>query len=307
MHATAPAASINPAAQAVVVARVTTRQARHRPAMRSILRSLDSGTLLALGFLVLVHVVMVFGPLAVRTSPEEINPASVFAPPSGEHLLGTDEAGRDVLSRLLHGGRVTLSVALAAMLISVTAGTLIGGISGYFGGAIGGVLMRITDGMMALPTFFLLLVVTALYRSGQTTLIVVIGLTAWMGVARVIRSEFLRWRSREFIEAARCVGASHWRIMLKHLLPQAVPSMSVAASIGVSVAILTESGLSYLGLGIPPPDASWGNLLLNAQTYLYRDPFLAVYPGVMILLVVLAYNFLGDGLREALDPETSRE
>jgi len=134
----------------------------------------------------------------------------------------------------------------------------------------------------------------------------VIGLTSWMGVARVIRSEFLRWREREFVEAARCVGAGHARIMFRHLLPQAIPSLSVAATIGVSVAILTESGLSYLGLGIPPPAASWGNLLLNAQTYLYRDPLLAVYPGVFILLVVLAYNFFGDGLREWVDPEAAR-
>jgi peptide/nickel transport system permease protein len=305
MDATAPA-SMGSAALPVAAAYATVRQARRRRAGRGVLASLDSSTLLALGFLVMVHVVVAFGPLLVRTSPEEINPATVFAAPSAEHLLGTDEAGRDVLARLFQGGRVTLSVALAAMVISVTAGTLVGGISGYFGGPVGGVLMRITDGMMALPTFFLLLVVTALFGSGGTTLTAVIGLTAWMGVARVIRSEFLRWRSREFIDAARCVGAGHWRIMQRHLLPQAIPSMSVAATIGVSVAILTESGLSYLGLGIPAPDASWGNLLLNAQTYLYRDALLAVYPGIMILLVVLAYNFLGDGLREALDPETSR-
>lgn len=270
------------------------------------LSSLDAATWLALGFLVVVHVLVAFGPLVVRTSPEEINPMTVFAAPSAEHPLGTDETGRDVLARLFQGGRVSLSVGLAAMVISLTLGTLVGAASGYFGGRVDNVLMRLTDGAMALPTFFLLLIITTLFGGGETTLIVVIGLTAWMGVARVIRSEFLRWGSRDFVEAARCLGATHARIIVWHLLPQAIPSISVAATIGVSVAILTESGFSYLGLGIPPPDASWGNLLLNAQNYLYRDPLLAVYPGALILLVVLAFNFLGDGLRELLDPRSVR-
>jgi peptide/nickel transport system permease protein len=261
--------------------------------------------LVALSFLFLVHATVLFGPLAVRTSSRDIDPANVFAQPSTAHLLGTDEAGRDVLARLFEGGRVSLTVALAAMALAVTAGTLIGATSGYFGGGVDNVLMRLTDGMMALPTFFLLLVVTAIFGAGAVMLTVIIGLTAWMGVARVVRSEFLRWRNREFVEAARCLGAGHMRIMVRHLLPQAVPSLCVAATIGVSVAMLTESGLSYLGLGIVPPAASWGNLLMNAQKYLYRDPLLAIFPGALILCVVLAYNFLGDGLREALDPETA--
>jgi peptide/nickel transport system permease protein len=277
-------------------------QTRERTRKRS---KLPATGAIALSFLVLVHGTVVFGPMVVRTSSRDIDPAHVFAPPSPSHLLGTDEAGRDVLARLFEGGRLSLSVALAAMLIAVTAGTFVGGMSGYFGRGLDNVLMRLTDGMMALPTFFLLLVVTALFGGGPFMLTLIIGLTAWMGVARVIRSEFLRWRSHDFVDAARCLGASHRRIMLRHLLPHAVPSLCVAATIGVSVAILTESGLSYLGLGIVPPAASWGNLLLNAQKYLYRDPLLAVYPGVLILSVVLAYNFLGDGLREALDPETA--
>jgi peptide/nickel transport system permease protein len=273
--------------------------ARNRP-------SLPTAGLVALGFLLLVHLTVALGPIVVRVSPTAIDPRSVFAPPSPSHLLGTDEAGRDVLARLLDGGRLSLSVALTAMLIALIAGTLVGGVSGYFGGGLDNVLMRLTDGVMALPTFFLLLVVTALFGGGATMLTVIIGLTAWMGVARVVRSEFLRWRSREFVEAARCLGSGHIRIMVRHLLPQAVPSLCVAATIGVSVAMLTESGLSYLGLGIVPPAASWGNLLMNAQKYLYRDPLLAVYPGILILLVVLAYNFLGDGLREIFDPAATR-
>jgi peptide/nickel transport system permease protein len=211
-----------------------------------------------------------------------------------------------MLARVMAGGRVSLGIGLAAMLVAVSLGTLVGGLCGYFGGLVDSILMRLTDAMMALPAFFVLLVIAALFGSGVGMLVIVIGLTSWMGVARVIRSEFLRWREREFVEAARCIGAGHARIMFRHLLPQAIPSLSVAATIGVSVAILTESGLSYLGLGIPPPDASWGNLLLNAQTYMYRDPLLAVYPGLLILLVVLAYNFFGDGLREWVDPEIAR-
>ena len=165
--------------------------------------------------------------------------------------------------------------------------------------------MRVTDALMALPTFFLLLIVLAIFGGGAITLTIVIGLTSWMGVARLVRSEFLRWREREFVEAARALGASDRRIIAHHLLPQAVPSIIVASTLGVAAAILTEAAMSYLGLGIAPPAASWGSLLLNAQNYLYAAPRLAVFPGLMILLTVLAYNSLGDGLRDALDPEMS--
>jgi peptide/nickel transport system permease protein len=266
----------------------------------------DHASLVSLAFLAIVHAAVLFGPLLFRTSPEEVNPADTFSAPSDRHWLGTDEAGRDVLVRVIHGGRVSLGIGLAAVAIAITLGSLVGALSGYFSGVVDNVLMRLTDALIALPTFFLLLIVLALFGGGVTTLTLVIGLTSWMGVARLVRSEFIRWRSREFVEAARCIGAGHGRIIVQHLLPQAVPSIIVASTLGVAAAILTEAAMSYLGLGIAPPMASWGNLLMNSQRYLYQAPYLAVFPGVLILLTVLAYNFMGDGLREALDPETAR-
>jgi peptide/nickel transport system permease protein len=261
--------------------------------------------LASLVFLVAIHVIAFAGPLVFTASPEEIFPVPKFTMPSAEHPLGVDESSRDVLARLLHGGRVSLLVGLASVVIAVVLGSLVGAISGYFRGWSENVLMRVTDALMALPTFFLLLIVLAIFGGGAVTLTIVIGLTSWMGVARLVRSELLRWREREFVEAARALGASDRRIIVYHLLPQAVPSIIVASTLGVAAAILSEAAMSYLGLGIAPPAASWGSLLMNAQNYLYAAPRLAVFPGLMILLTVLAYNSLGDGLRDALDPEMS--
>lgn len=256
-------------------------------------------------FLVTVHLLVFIGPFVVKTSPEEIFPVVKFTPPSMEHPLGIDEAGRDVLARMLHGGRVSLTVGLASVVLSVLLGSLVGAVSGYFQGWAEHILMRLTDALMALPTFFLLLIVLAIFGGGVWTLTVIIGLTTWMGVARLVRGEVLRWREREFVEAARALGAGHARIIIRHLLPQAVPSIIVVSTLGVAGAILTEAAMSYLGLGIAPPAASWGNLLMNAQSYMFAAPQLAIYPGLMILLTVLSYNSLGDGLRDALDPEMS--
>ena len=214
--------------------------------------------LASLVVLVFLHGVALFGPMFLQTSPEEINPANVLAAPSPSLLLGSDEAGRDVFVRLIYGGRITLGVGLAAMLISVSLGSLVGGLSGYFGGWVDTILMRLTDALMALPTFFLLLLVLAVFGGGAITLTVVIGLTSWMGVARLVRSEYIRWKNQEFVEAARCVGASDLRIMTLHLLPQAIPSITVATSLGVATAILSETAMSYLGLGIAPPHAVVG-------------------------------------------------
>jgi peptide/nickel transport system permease protein len=259
----------------------------------------------SLAFLVVVHLTAFLGPVVCTISPEEIFPLPKFSPPSSVHLLGIDESGRDVFARMLHGGRVSLGVGLASVVLSVVLGCLVGAVGGYFRGWQENVLMRFTDALMALPTFFLLLIVLAIFGGGVTTLTVVIGLTSWMGVARLVRSEVLRWREREFVEAARALGATDQRIIILHLLPQAIPSIIVASTLGVAAAILSEAAMSYLGLGIAPPAASWGNLLMNAQNYLYAAPRLAVFPGLMILLTVLAYNSLGDGLRDALDPEAN--
>jgi peptide/nickel transport system permease protein len=257
---------------------------------------------IALLFLVVIHLVGALGPWALPLDPFAVNPLESLRGPIGGHPLGTDEVGRDVLARLVLGSRVSLSVGLVAMIISVALGVTVGAVAGFFGKWEDVVLMRFTDAMMALPTLFVILAALAVFGGGPITATVVIGLTAWMPVARVVRGETLRWRVTEFVDAARVIGASDRRILMRHIIPQVVPSIIVAATLNVAFAILTESAISYLGLGIRPPLPSWGNMLQNAQIYIWSAPNLAMYPGAMILATVLAYNFLGDGLRDALDP-----
>ncbi|MDR7418045.1 MAG: ABC transporter permease [Armatimonadota bacterium] len=256
----------------------------------------------AMVLLLAIHLVAVFGPWLLPFDPFVADPISRLAGSTLQHPLGTDEIGRDVLARLVLGGRVSLAVGFVAMAISVSVGVTVGALAGYFGRWEDIALMRFTDAMMALPTLFVVLAALAVFGGGPITVTVVIGLTAWMPVARVVRGEFLRWRVTEFVDAARVIGARDHRIMFRHILPQVVPSIIVAATLNVAFAILTESAISYLGLGIRPPLPSWGNMLQNAQIYIWSAPNLAVYPGALILATVLAYNFLGDGLRDALDP-----
>lgn len=258
--------------------------------------------IIALAFLIAIHLVAVFGLSLLPVDPFLTNPLDSLKGSSAAHPLGTDEVGRDVLARLVLGSRVSLSVGFVAMVISVSAGVAVGAIAGYFGRWEDVVLMRFTDAMMALPTLFVILAALAVFGGGPVTTTVVIGLTAWMSVSRVVRGEFLRWRVTEFVDAARVIGARDGRIISRHILPQVVPSIIVAATLNVAFAILTESAISYLGLGIRPPLPSWGNMLQNAQIYIWSAPNLALYPGLLILATVLAYNFLGDGLRDALDP-----
>lgn len=259
--------------------------------------------ILAALYLVAMYLVALLAPVVAPYDPNEGDILYIHARPSREHLLGTDENGRDVLSRLIYGARISMSVGLIAMVISIAIGSLIGGVSGYAGRVVDGVLMRVTDGMMAIPYFFLVLIVVAVFGSSFRNIVLVIGVTSWMVVARIVRSEVLRTRELDFVLAARALGASSTRILLRHILPHAVPSIIVAATLGVANAILLESALSYLGLGIQPPQASWGNMLSNSQAYLWENPLLPLYPGLLILLTVLAYNFLGDALRDALDPQ----
>ncbi len=256
----------------------------------------------SLVFLVVIHLVAMVGPAVLPTDPFLTDPVASLRSFGPEHLLGTDEVGRDVLARLILGARVSLTVGFVAMAISMVAGVAVGSLSGYMGRWIDAVLMRFTDAMMALPTLFVILAAAAVFGGGPATATIVIGLTAWMPVARVVRGEYLRWRVTEFVDAARAIGSGDVRVMLRHILPQVVPSIIVAATLTVAFAILTESAISYLGFGIRPPLPSWGNMLQNAQIYIWSAPNLAVYPGVLILMTVLAYNFLGDGLRDALDP-----
>ena len=258
---------------------------------------------LSLVVLVAIHAASILGPAVIPQSPFDVDPLGTLRPSGPGHPLGTDESGRDVLARLLYGGRVSLAVGLVSVLLSVTLGTIVGAVSGYFGGAVDSVLMRLTDGFMALPTFFLLLVILAVFGGSLVSVVVVIGITSWMNLARLVRGEFLRWKAQDFVEAARALGVKDGMIMWRHLLPHTLPSIIVTATLGVAFAILTESAVSYLGLGIQLPIPSWGNMLSNSQNYLWTAPWLAVYPGVMILVTVLGYNFLGNGLRDALDPQ----
>jgi peptide/nickel transport system permease protein len=260
----------------------------------------------ALVLLVVLHLAVVVGPRVWTISPQATDPINALLDPSPEHPLGTDELGRDELARMLQGGQVSLIVGFGAMLTSIVLGLLVGAVAGFYGGAAGTVLMRVTDAMLAIPGLFLILAAVTVFGANPVTIILIIGATSWMPVARVIFGETLRWRATEFVQAAQALGASGSYVLARHILPQTTASVVVSATLGVGLAILTESALSYLGLGIQPPTASWGNMLQNAQQYVFTAAALAVYPGVMVTVVVLAYNFLGDGLRDALDPRLSR-
>jgi peptide/nickel transport system permease protein len=253
-------------------------------------------------YLVVLFAAIAFHPYLGLPDPNRINLARQFAPPSAEHLLGTDENGRDVLSRLIAGGRISVTVGLVGAVLTVLVASVVGVTAGFFGGWVDQAIMRLTDGFMAIPTFFLLLIIVTIWGSSATILVLALALTRWMGVARLVRSEVLRFKEMEFVTAARSLGASNLRLMAMHLLPQAAPSLIVATSLNVGIVMLVEAGLSFLGLGILPPTPSWGNMLTASQYYMWMAPHLAVYPGLLIFLAVLAFNSLGDVLRDILDP-----
>jgi peptide/nickel transport system permease protein len=241
-------------------------------------------------------------PLALDTSRRLLAPFADM-----RFVLGTDELGRDTLSRLLHGGRISLTVGLVAMATTVLTGSVIGIASGYLGGLVDAVLMRFVDTMLCFPQVFLLLVLAAFIPPTLLSISLIIGLTSWMEVSRIVRAEILHLKEQDFVMAARALGASPFRIMAKELLPNAMAPILVAATLKVAGAVLIESYISYLGYGVQPPLASWGNMLTNAQGYFDTVPFLAILPGAAITLTVLGFNFLGDGLRDALDPRLRME
>ncbi len=257
---------------------------------------------LSLVLLLFVHAAAVCAPVLTRYSPEDMNLLKPLASPDRENFLGTDESGRDVYTRLLFGARVSLGVGIMSMLVSISLGVFLGAAAGYFGGAVDGIIMRIADGMLSIPTFFLAIIVLAVLGASTLNVVAVIGLTQWMTASRVVRGEVLKTKTTEFVEAARALGAKEWRIIARHVLPHAGPSVIVAATLNVAHAVTTETSLSYLGLGIQPPLPSWGNMLMGAQGYLWTCPHLAVYPGLLIFFTVMAFNSVGDGLRDALDP-----
>ena len=224
-------------------------------------------------------------------------------PPGRQHLLGTDELGRDVLSRLLYGARVSLSVGVISALVAVIIGMLLGAVAGFYGGRLDTVLMRIVDGLLCFPTMFLVIILSVYIKKPAVwQIIFVIGVTGWMGTSRLVRGQILSLKQQDFVEAARALGISNWRIIRQHILPNVLSPVIVAGTLTVAEAILYESALSYLGFGIQPPTASWGNMLYNAQEIFYDASWLAVFPGALIFLTVFCVNLVGDGLRDALDP-----
>lgn len=252
---------------------------------------------------VLLLILMVsFGPPLYGQPPNATDPLASLAPPSPTHWLGTDDLGRDVLARILAGGRVSLAVGLMAMVVGLALGTLVGGLAGYFGGIVEMVLMRLVDVFMAIPAFFLILVIITAFGNQPIMVIVTVGLGFWAQMARVVHAEFSKFRHSDFVEATHALGASHSRTMVRHILPQVAPQAIVLATLGVGWSILSAAALSYLGLGIQPPIPSWGGMLQDAQAYLWVKPMLAIYPGLFIAITVLAFNVLGNALRDLLDP-----
>lgn len=251
--------------------------------------------------LIILAFVAIFADVLAPYDPLSTS-LNVLAPPSAEHWLGTDDVGRDVLSRLIFAARVSLTVGLVSMLITVVIGLLLGLLSGFFGPKVDVPISSFTNIMLSIPIFPLALVLSSFVEMTLGTIVMIIGFLSWMGVARIVRADVLSLRERDFIEAAHCVGASSTRIILRHIVPNITNPLIVAATLLVANGILLEAALSYLGYGIQPPTPSWGNMLMDAQRYLRTYPGLAIYPGLLISLTVVSINFLGDGLRDALDP-----
>jgi len=266
-------------------------------------RSVKRRALIAGGVIVLLAAAALAGPALYGTDPNTLDLAQATAPPGPGHPLGTDESGRDVLGRLLAGGRVSLAVGFAAVACSALLGLSLGALAGLGGRRVDTFIMRFTDAMMAIPALFLIITMLALFGTSVGGLVIAIGGTSWMGLARLVRAELLSIREQNFVEAARALGARPLALLMRHALPHLLPSVLVNVTFGVGTAILMESALSFIGLGIQPPSASWGNMLTNAQSYLYSSPWLAVYPGLLILTTVVAVNVLGDALRDAAEPE----
>ena len=279
-------------------AMVWRRFRKHKPALFGL-----SVIVLFIGLCILV-------PLLANYDPGKTHLDLIREAPSLAHPFGTDELGRDMFVRLWDGGRISILIGVATMLIAIIIGSTIGSLAGFYGGRIDNILMRFTDYMLAIPQLFLLLIFAQLLRStnnptisgGPTPIIIIIGILVWPPVARLVRGQFLSLKSKEFVEAARMSGARNFRIILRHIMPNAASPIIVAATLRVGAAIITESTLSFLGFGVQPPTATWGNMLKNAQAQMTYAPWTAIFPGLAILLTVLSLNYIGDGLRDALDP-----
>ena len=258
------------------------------------------------GFIIIVAVFLLamLAPLIAPYDPDDINVKSILIAPTWQHWMGTDGLGRDVLIRMLFGGRISLLVGLVAVGISTIIGIILGAIAGYYRGWIDTVIMRLVDVMLSIPSFFLILAVIAFLTPSIINVMIVIGLTSWMGVTRLVRAEFLSLSGREFVQASRVLGAKDARLIFTHLLPNSLTPIIVSSVLGVAGAVLLESGLSFLGLGVQAPQASWGNILTDGKDYIQFAWWLSLFPGLAILITVLGYNLLGEGLRDALDPRS---
>ncbi|MCX7841241.1 MAG: ABC transporter permease [Anaerolineae bacterium] len=275
-----------------IARRVVRRFLRHRPAV------------FGLGVLMLLVIVAIIAPVVAGQDPYHQDYSAIKKPPSAMHWLGTDTVGRDVWARLVYATRVSLSVGLIAVAIYTIIGTLLGSIAGFYSGIVDTLIMRLTDIVMCFPTLIIIITVVALIGPSLYNIMAVIGLISWPSICRLVRGQFLSLREFEFITAARCLGVPNHRIILRHLLPNCIGPITVAVTFGIASAILTEASLSFLGLGVPPPEPSWGQMLTDAQklSILAEMPWLWVPPGLMIALTVLCVNFVGDGLRDAFDP-----
>jgi peptide/nickel transport system permease protein len=272
--------------------------------VRSFWRALRRNQLALAGGVVVVFVAVLalLAPVIAPMDPNRPDVKKILDSPSSLHPLGTDQLGRDVLSRMLYGARVSLAVGFVSVGIATVIGIALGSAAGYHGGTVDAMVMRLVDLMLVFPRFFLLLAVLGFLRPSIWTIMAVIGLTGWMSVARLVRAEFLSLREREFVLWSQSIGASAFRIIWRHILPNAIAPVLVAITLGVPAAILAESGLSFLGLGVQPPHATWGNILSEGKDAIEIGWWLSVYPGVAILVTVLSYNLLGEGIRDALDP-----
>ncbi|MEE8185305.1 MAG: oligopeptide ABC transporter permease [Thermodesulfobacteriota bacterium] len=251
---------------------------------------------------VMLFAIALWAPLIAPYDPNRIDVSHMLEPPSLNHPFGTDDLGRDILSRVIYGSWISLMVGFVAVGIATVIGVVLGAIAGYYGRWVDSIIMRFVDTMLSIPTFFLILAVIAFLEPSIWNIMAVIGLTSWMGVARLVRAEFLSLKEREFVLAARALGASDLRIIFKHILPNSLSPVFVSAVLGVAGAILTESALSFLGIGVQPPTASWGNILTGGKDNIEIAWWISVFPGLAILVTVLAYNLLGEGIRDAIDP-----
>lgn len=256
----------------------------------------------ALLVVILLGLLSAFASIISPYDPNKTNLFQIFESPSLTHPMGTDSLGRDLATRILFGGRVSLSVGVLAALLAILVGAVVGVAAGFYGGLVDGAAMRLVDVLLSVPRLFFLVLLAVLFGGSVLTIILVLGALSWMRTARIVRATVMSLKSSEFIEAARCIGAGDLRIMVRHLLPNTVAPIIVAATLGVAGAIIAESTLSFLGLGIQKPTSSWGNLLTDATTDMGKAPWTAIFPGLAIFLAVVSINFVGDGLRDALDP-----